>query len=162
SNSDGNSELFLWDARTGFTQITKNLGDLQAFSINADGTRIAFASKADLTGSNSIGITDLYLRGAGKGITQITRTLHPAHSFSPSISADGTRIAFTSRGDLTGTGSNSDSNPEIFLWDERTGITQITNTVSDRNNGAPEISADGTRIAFISDVTGRDEIFLAS
>src|SRR5262249_48450884 len=80
--------------------------------------------------------------------TSITQIPAPPHRdprallFSaPTINADGTRIAFASQVD-----SPVD---EIFLWDARTGITQITHSpgIADQNFNS-SISADGKRIAF--------------
>src|SRR5262249_47513633 len=80
-------------------------------------------------------------------------------SFSPSINGDGTRIAFVSFGDLAG--GNGDRNQEIFLFDTETGaFTQVTHTVTTGDHlvhsGSPVISAEGNRIAFLSEanITG--------
>jgi Tol biopolymer transport system component len=107
-------------------------------------------------------------------LTQITDTTGGFNT-TPSINADGTRIAFSSNRDLTpGTPGNADGNQEIFLFDTTTHrFTQITNTVGGGAPGAdtaPAINAAGTRIAFTSDrdltpgnpgnADGNREIFL--
>ncbi|MBW2306152.1 MAG: PD40 domain-containing protein [Deltaproteobacteria bacterium] len=99
-----------------FTQITSTTGGSStAPSINADGTRIAFASDMDFTGGNADGNWEIFLFDATTGtFTQITNTTGGGQAnFSPSINADGTRIAFYSDRDLTG--GNADGNREIFL-----------------------------------------------
>lgn len=66
---------------------------------------------------------------------------------SGSLSYDGNRIAFGSRGD-------------IFSVPAKTGITRnLTNTNSEHDRGV-EWSPDGNWIAFISDKTGEDEIYI--
>ena len=116
-------------------------------SINADGTRIAFSSRSDLTGANPDHNSEIFLYDTGaEQFSQITFSTQ-GQSGTPSINADGTRIAFVSDRDLTG--DNPDGDWEIFLFDtQTTQLTQITAVGCD--NMAPAISADGTRIAFRS------------
>lgn len=67
--------------------------------------------------------------------------------WDPSISGDGTRIAFVSTANLTG--GNADANDEIFLYNTtRRSFTQVTTTPASDTNYFPSINADGTRIAF--------------
>lgn len=99
-------------------------------------------------------------------VTQITSATQ-GFSEVPSINADGTRIAFQSTANLTG--SNAEGNFESFLFDTTTDtFTQITSTTGSFS-GDVSINADGTRIAFVSDADltggnpdGNDEIFLAT
>jgi len=166
-NPDGNREIYLFDTTTGiFTQITdETSGNSSSPSINADGTRIAFSSTADINGGNPEGNSEIYLFDTATGIiTQITDETS-GDSFSPSINADGTRIAFSSRANING--GNPDGNSEIYLFDTTTGIiTQITDETSG-NSSSPSINADGTRIAFSSRANinggnpdGNSEIYL--
>jgi Tol biopolymer transport system component len=155
-NADGSFEIFLFDATTGrFTQITSagstSVGSTMA-AISADGTRIAFVSNGNLTpGSpgNPDGNREIFLFDTSTGrFTQITNTIGGSN-ISPSINANGTRIAFVSDRDLTpGSPGNADGNPEIFLFDTATGVfTQVTNSLLG-NSGRPSIDGAGTRIAF--------------
>ncbi len=150
-NPEGNAEIYLFDTTTGvFTQITaETVGDSQEPSINSDGTRITFRSRADINGGNP-GIEDeIYLFDTTAGvITQITDDpVEP--SSSPSINSDGTRIAFQTRADING--GNPDGNREIYLFDTTNGIfTQITDDPSGDSSFGPSINSDGTRIAFIT------------
>ena len=113
-------------------------------SINADGTRIAFQTTADLTGKNADGNLEIFLFDTTTSeFTQITRTTggDTANS-NASINANGTRIAFESNRNLTG--ENADGDREIFLFDTTTRtFTQITNT----NNGGDKISPPSTPTA---------------
>jgi Tol biopolymer transport system component len=84
------------------------------------------------------------------GISQVTSSTGAGNS-TPSISADGSSIAFASTLDLTpGSPGNADGSSEIFLYNRTTStLSQITNTVG-RVSRDPSISADGKRIAFVS------------
>jgi len=155
-NVDGNTELFLFDTTSGqFIQITNTTGGLNALpAINAAGTRIAFTSNRDLTpGSpgNADGNTEIFLFDTTTAhFTQITSSTGGFNT-QPTINASGTRIAFSSDRDLTPF-RNSDRSGEIFLFDTATGVlTQITDNIGGLNS-APSINADGTRIAFLSNV----------
>ncbi|CBE68685.1 protein of unknown function [Candidatus Methylomirabilis oxygeniifera] len=171
---DINQEIFLWTEESGLVQITDTIGSASdAPSINADGTRIAFRSTSNLIfpgrPGNADGNYEIFLWTEGSSFIQITNTTGGA-SFEPSLSADGTRIAFVSNRNLTPDG-NQDGNEEIFLWTTGVGFTQITNTAGGISL-EPSLSADGTRIAFTSynDLTpgspgnadGSEEIFLST
>jgi uncharacterized repeat protein (TIGR01451 family) len=169
SNADGNAEIFLYDmASAGFTQITNSTaGFNQLPSISADGGRIAFQATANLTGGNADGNVEIFLYDeATANLTQITNATTGFSQF-PSISGDGTRVAFSSTADLTG--GNADGSEEIFLYDTATpNLTQITDSAAG-NSSAPSVSADGGHIAFQStanltggNADGSEEIFLAT
>ncbi|MGB2693017.1 MAG: IPTL-CTERM sorting domain-containing protein [Thermodesulfobacteriota bacterium] len=152
-NPEGNAEIYFFDTTTGvFTQVTaETVGDSQNPSINSDGTRIAFRSRANINGGNPGGLTDeIYLFDTTSGvITQITNDLVDPSS-SPSINSDGTRIAFQTRADING--GNPENNREIYLFDTTTGIfTQITDEPSGDGSFAPSINSDGTRITFVTE-----------
>jgi Tol biopolymer transport system component len=166
SNGDGNNEIFLWDSSTGFTQITDTVGGKASFSpaINADGTRIAFQSEADLLGTNADGDFEIFLWDASTGLAQITNTSITKINFAAAINAAGNRIAFASNADPVG--GNGDGNSELFLWDSSTGLTQITNTANVESFFSPAINAAGNRIVFetnadlLGNGTGSYEVFL--
>ncbi|MEM8932364.1 MAG: hypothetical protein AAGE94_14375 [Acidobacteriota bacterium] len=118
-------------------------------SISADGTRVAFTSNSDHTGGNSDNNLEIFLWDNGV-LVQITDTLGPTQSSSPSISGDGSRIAFTSDADLTG--GNADGSFEIFVWDGL--FEQVTSSTT--LSRAPVMSTDGSTVVFESqaDFTG--------
>ena len=156
TNADGNQELFLFDVNTlVFSQLTNSSdGDSALPSINSDGTRIAFMSFGDLTGSNSDNNFEIFLLDTTTLVlTQITNTVSGQNRF-PSINGNGTRIAFESDRDLIG--SNADANGEVFMFDTVTMMFSQITTTTGVSNGSPSINADGTRIAFRSsgDLTG--------
>ena len=168
-NPEGNFEIFLFDTTTGiFTQITHEPVEFESrgASINADGTRIAFRSDANLSGGNPDGNFEIYLFDTTTGITTQITFETAGVSRGPSINADGTRIAFRSDADIND--GNPDGNFEIFIFDMTSGIfTQITDETTG-DSRTTSIDADGTRIAFRSDADinggnpdGNQEIYLA-
>ena len=147
-NSDG----------TGLTQLTADdTGFSTRASISGDGSRIAFESNADLvSGENPSFQKQIFvINSDSTGLLQLTDgTLN--NILNPSISADGSRIAFQSNSDLI-SGKNPSFQTQIFVIDSdgSGGLTQLT---SDETNGSrdPSLSGDGSRVAFESnaDLTG--------
>ena len=108
------------DTATGaFTQITDDNAWAREVTLNADGLALAFTSVSDPVSQNADGSSDLFvINTATEVITQLTHTSGPeSYDFDavrlPSISGDGTRIAFQSKRDLI-PGDNEDSSYEIF------------------------------------------------
>lgn len=145
-------------------------------SINDDGSVVAFVSDRNLDGRNPVGTDNreiaLFQRGAN-AVTQLTVTNFgslpaPINNDFPSISGDGTRIAFFSNANNpvspTGTGNNTDGNSEIFYLNVNLTASpvtvspvQVTNTVESNNalvvnilTAGRRISRDGKFIAFES------------
>ena len=157
----------LFCPRRAIQQITfETAGDSALPSINADGTRIAFNSNANINGGNPEGNDEIYLFDTTTGIiTQITDETSGGSAL-PSITTDGTLIAFRSSANING--GNPEGNLEVYLFDTTTGIiTQITDETAGVST-RPSINADGTRIAFESDANinggnpeGNREIYLA-
>lgn len=156
-NIDHNEEIFLYDTATNdFTQITHTTkGYYYPPSISSDGTRIAFIWTDGLIHEpEHLNFVDLFFFDTTtKKLINITNS--PGQTGPPSINSDGTRIVFASRLDLQ-EGSNTDHNPEIFLYYTNTNeFRQITYTTDEGydsvNNYLPSISSDGTRIVFLSD-----------
>ncbi len=151
-NTDENREVFLWDKKKGFIQITTTSGSVinTATAGNANGSRIAFVSTGDLvSGENADASQEIFLFDKKKGFRQITSGAATCSSRTPAITPSGTRIAFSSNCDLV-TGSNSDGNSEIFFFDAKKGLSQITQTTS-AVSMLPALDNRGNRIAFMSD-----------
>ncbi len=134
-------------------------------SITPNGNRIAFHASDDLTGGNADGNSEIFLYdGATDSFTQVTDTVG-GESFNPSISADGSRVAFQT---TTSLADGAGVLPEIVVFDVGAGVAaRLANhaaaTVGSRN---PVLSADGARVAFVSDgdygggnPDGSDEVF---
>jgi len=104
--------------------------------------------------------TALMLLGVGLVIAQGPGTLTRATTASdsnrisgnPSLSADGTRLAFQSDSDFLGQGIPNDQN-EIWLYDtSSTVVSRVTSAShTGRRSEYPSINATGTRLAFESD-----------
>ncbi len=145
--------------------------------ISADGTTVAFDSFQDLTPplnddrSDEIFVFDLagYLTAGGNRadyVVQVTDTdiVAPGHisqeeSFQASISADGTRIAFSACINPWGDPANGIPGTNAALADaifvvkrDGSGLTQLT-FGDDKNDDAqwPSISADGSVVIFSSE-----------
>jgi Tol biopolymer transport system component len=159
-NADGNTEVFLFNTTTSaFTQVTNTIGATNDnVSISGDGTLIVFESDADLVPAvgNADGNTEIFIfNTTTSAFTQITNTIGGAINNAPFISADGTRVVFSSDADLVpapGGPGNADGSQEIFLFTIATPtFTQVTNTAAGALNDNPKINASGTIIAFESD-----------
>jgi dipeptidyl aminopeptidase/acylaminoacyl peptidase len=167
---DGNGatlDVFLYDVATGMTTLvstdaggSRSNGLSYVPSVNADGTKVAFYSEAsDLVAGDTNGMRDIFVHDTATGLTTLVTTDTgggPTNggSSSPSVSADGTRIAYNSQAsDLVAGDTNGFT--DVFLHDISTGATTriSTDTMGSPANGAsnePAISADGTRIAYWS------------
>jgi uncharacterized protein (TIGR03437 family) len=139
---------------TAFTQVAASRAPAPA--ISRDGSRLAFASRENLTGENADGNSEIFLYADAK-LRQITNT-SPRDptlritdgNFQPSISSDGQLVAFASNRDLTSV--NADANMEIFIYDSATRVTtQITDTTNIVGSSDAKLSGDGTRVAFMRD-----------
>ncbi len=109
--------------------------------------RIIFASNPR-TPTNPASKSQIFrMNGDGSGLTQLTTAA--ADHFQPSVSPDGSRIAFA---------SDRDGDFEIFVM--RADGTQATPlTANSANDSDPVFSPDGSRIVFASNRDGDFEIF---
>jgi Tol biopolymer transport system component len=147
-------DLFLFDTTTGApTRITDTSGAINFFpSVNNDGTRLAFISSADLVpGRNPDRSWHVFLYDLiADAFTQVAGSAGQ-YIDTPSISGDGSRVAFVSTEDLV-PGGNADGNEEIFLYDGTSdSMTQITDTAGVVNL-TPSLSALGRHITYIRDL----------
>jgi Tol biopolymer transport system component len=158
-NADGNTEVFLYSTTTGvFTQVTNTTGFnfTGAPAISGDGGWVAFTTTANLAGANADGNAEVFRYNTATGsLTQVTDTTGGSFfaNQTPSLSGDGSRMAFTSTRDLVPTVGNADGNAELFLWNSGTGtFTQATNTTGGNSTAVlgPAIDANGNRVAFLS------------
>lgn len=123
--------------------------------ISADGNVAAFVSDQDLTGDNPDGNREVFRHELGGSTTQVSDSAGGSGVGSATISGDGNLVAFVSTGDELADGTNADGNQELFAYSTTGGTTQVTDTASGVN-ADPEVSDDGSRIAFQSsaDLTG--------
>ena len=131
-------------------------------TINADGTVVAFTSETALHGDDNNTFEDVYRRDVQAGTTElVSRTIANAGSTvgadTPSISADGDDVAFSSASQLDPV-ADTNSTRDVYV---RSGLVLATTALVSRATGAaglvgdlsstePSISADGQRVAFVS------------
>jgi Tol biopolymer transport system component len=148
---------------TGASEIGRNS---RFPAISADGSKIVFNSNADF---NNQGIppsqSEIWLYDAdaqpGQELTRITNSGLNRNSLFPTISADGSKIAFESDADFNNEGDIEASQYEIWLYDlnAQSGqeFTRITTSGSDRSNFYSAISADGSKVVFVSNADFNNE-----
>jgi uncharacterized repeat protein (TIGR01451 family) len=140
--------------------------------INTDGSRIAFWSTGDIAPITDTNNTDgnieifLWRRDTpGTPFYQVTDspgTILGGLNIAPSINAAGDRIAFFSDRNLSD--DNADGTFEIFVASIATTgeitLTQVTD--AERTSSIlPSISANGRRVAYISDELGSPDVYVA-
>lgn len=146
--------------------------------ISADGRFVAFTSSAsNLVSGDTNGVPDIFVRNLAEGTT-IRASINSAglqsnlDSDAPSISADGTFIAFDSWASNLVSDDTNDQR-DIFVHDLenattiRVSIDSAGQQVAGYSEG-PSISADGRYVAFMSkgetlisgDTNGRPDIFV--
>ncbi|MEO6061523.1 MAG: hypothetical protein ABIQ99_06260 [Thermoflexales bacterium] len=183
-NTDGSFELFLADlsglsgnaeADIALTQVTSSTatGVNTWPSINSPAISdtfavyyIAFASDQNYTGGNPDGNTEIFrakIDGASITFVQVTSTTADFTSDFPAISEDGSRIAFATNSNSPGSDVASVSVAKIGF----SGVPDITllQTFSSQTSGQIAISADGSVVAWSSDIgsaaTDRTQIWVA-
>lgn len=177
-DSNGVRDIFVWNADTNrITAVNENRGietnaESSEPAISADGNLIAFTSSADnlAPGVNGTSTPNVFLRDMRSGsvtlISKDEKTGKAGGGSRPSISEDGSRIAFYNYFPLT----KEDKNNlwDIYVW-EAGKLRRVSKTAGggERNQGdestsrvvAPTISGDGRFVAFsttANNVAGED------
>jgi TolB protein len=165
-NEGGRKHLFAYHPQSlPFTRLTNGAWDDINPSISPDGNRLAFAS-------NRYGIWDIYILDLTTGkVGKITDTR--AYEAAPSWSPDGQWLVYESYMPIENGESNSmvdssiysDSNLDIFIQQVSSGEAMAGETVRLTNHPSadfsPTWSPTGRHIAFVSDRSGENEIWLA-
>ncbi len=180
-------DVFLHALATGVTtRVSVSDGEAEATggdsgipSLNADGTRIAFESRAtNLVAGDTNNAWDVFVRDTSAGTTTRVSVADDGSQASDSsgaasINADGTRVAFHSTATNLVAGDTNVA-VDVFLRDTTAGTTTRASTTDTGaqaagNSDAPAINSTGTRIAFNSqvalvaaDTNGADDAYLAS
>jgi Tol biopolymer transport system component len=173
-DTNGVADAFLRDRQTGTTVLisvnsagtgTGN-GHSAALQISPDGTRVLFQSRAtDLVSSPAVsgGFLHLYVRNLANNTTSLV-TVNSAGTgagnqgsfVESSMSATGLRVAFVSRASNLVTNDTNGTATDVFLRDLTSGTTSLVSVnmaatgSGNRFSHVPSISADGTRVAFMS------------
>ena len=184
-DTNGWEDIFLHDTQTGTTTRlsvdssgTQGNGQSYTPSISEDGRYVAFRSSANnLVSGDTNGTWDIFLRDTQTGITtrlsvDSSGTQGNDDSWSPSISADGRYVAFSSGASNLVSGDTNGWD-DIFLHDTQTGTTtrlSVDSSGKQANNQSytPSISADGRYVAFSSlasnlvsgDTNGKEDVFV--
>ncbi|MCG8459522.1 MAG: GEVED domain-containing protein, partial [Holophagales bacterium] len=164
--------LYHWDTGTGGMLLVSHAfgglttgsdGSLSTFSISEDGDGVAFESTAsNLIATDANGTRDIYLwQRGGSTVQLISRSfVSPAaanfESSAPSISRDGSTLAFESRAtDLVGPPWASISR-QVYFWRSATGVQLASrSTAGPTTPGSAEsfvegVTADGGAVLFNS------------
>jgi hypothetical protein len=162
---NGNEQLYVRDRQLAMTTRVSQLSGAAANAlvrnsqIAGNGSRVVFETAAsNLSAQDSNGVEDIYAASLPSGV--LTRVsvdnagaqTTEACSF-PSISRDGQRVVFESRGVLAAGGNSSG---QIYLRDlsaASTVLISINGAGGNGNSGEirPSISADGQAVTFVSD-----------
>jgi hypothetical protein len=152
-------------APTSDSGIKANDASIDA-SLSADGSKVAFMSRAtNLDPADNDTLRDIYVKVLATGDITLASTSDTGvkgnhHSFGPSISRDGTKVAFYSRASNLDP-ADAEGTHDVYVKDLLTGdITLVsTSDTGVKGNGSsldPSLSDDGTRVAFWSVATNLD------
>ena len=185
NDTNSNSDVFIRDLLMRTTTRVSVVSDgTQANgysgipSISADGRYVAFMSRAsNLVANDNNGFGDIFVHDRLYATTTrvsvgIDNTQTNGDSAAMRISADGRFVVFASYASNLVVNDNNGL-PDLFLHDQVTGdMTLVTvafdGTQSNGYNHAPEISADGRFVAFMSfasnlvagDTNGQADVFI--
>jgi hypothetical protein len=142
--------------------------------ISADGSRVAFATDAVLDPAHdTAGKTSVYVRDLAAGTTTLVSRQSDPGTFdandnagSPSISGDGTRVAFvTAATNLAPSIVDGNAKDDVYVRDLGTNLTRLgsardgAQVASTAGATAPDLDGTGTHLAFESasdDMAGTD------
>jgi len=136
-------------------------------SISADGTRIAFASRAHLDPAHAGGSSEVYVRDVAAGTTTLVSraegaggAVAAADALYPAISADGAHVAFVSAAGNLGAPAGLG---HAYLRDVAGGHTQLVDratgaagAIGDGDATLPAPSGDGRLVVFASEAANLD------
>ncbi|MEU8922150.1 hypothetical protein AB0D10_14620 [Kitasatospora sp. NPDC048545] len=172
-DTNGKSDVFVRDLWTGRTERVDTGPDgAQAdgasyeATISGNGRYVAFSSSAtDLAPGAVLGAQDVYVHDRWTGRTRLVSTARTPGapqpnkvSAQPSISWDGLTVAYQSNRSDLAPGTVTWFGGNIYVSDLRTGATALVSVgadgrEADASSSAPEISADGGTVVFISKAT---------
>ncbi len=189
NDNNGARDVFVWKKSTGKVQLVSKTpsgesGNSESMepAVSGNGNIIAFSSNASNIVEASNGGLNVFVHDVAAGTTELIskdyETGKAAGGSVPSISEDGTRIAFCSYSYRLVKNDNNNL-WDIFLWQKGTpGLKRIsmTSTGGERDQGtesasrvvSPAISGDGRMIAYATtatnvvpgDTNGMQDVFL--
>src|SRR5882672_1032522 len=147
-------------------------------SVSADGQFVAFSSDAsNLVAGDTNGVADVFVRDMQTGVTtrvsvSVAGAQSNGYSASPSISADGRFVAFTSDGSNLVAG-DINGHVDVFVRDRQAGTTEQVSVSTGGTQGGsisqyPAISTDGRFVSFqsysnnlvLGDTNGTPDVFV--
>jgi len=165
-DTNGRSDVFVKDLVTGAITLVSSGPAGQGNdssdrpSISADGSKVAFSSAAsNLVPGDTNGVGDIYVEDLATGA--ITRASGdpggvPAGSgsFAPSLSGDGSKVAYSVAVALGGTQQGLGN---VYVTDLNSGATTLVSTgpagIGNSFSNNASISDDGSKVAFESDAS---------
>jgi Tol biopolymer transport system component len=170
-DTGGHTDVFVHYMSSGMTQRVSQKpsgvganGDSSEPAMSADGKKVAFSSDATNLVSvqvNTTGICcDIYVHDLATGHNQLGDPMQDGNgasdSFAPVLSANGRYLAFASWGCGIVRGVECLDQSNVYRRDMKTGAMTLvtrayTGAVGLGCGANPAISADGTKVAFISD-----------
>lgn len=163
---EGHRDVFVW-SRSGRTNVRASIDaagqpsaeDAGGPSLDADGSRVAFATSAALVPEDANDGFDVYLRDLGTSTTTLVSVdgtgAAAGGSYTASISGAGDLVAFHSQA-ASYDGPTDNGYGDVVLWRESVGTTLLSTPVSGAADGSsysPALSADGSTVAFVSQAT---------
>jgi Tol biopolymer transport system component len=163
-DTNGVADVFLRDRWAGTTvRVSGANADApsDAPAISADGRYVAFTSEAALVPGDTNGMADVFVRDVRTGSLRrvnvsTTGAQANALTVSPTMSADGRYVAFTSEAALVP--GDTDGVADVFLRDLRAGATVRASLAADGGQGDGGsyhgvVTPDGRYVAFASAAT---------
>ncbi|MCX6916988.1 MAG: transposase, partial [Verrucomicrobia bacterium] len=157
--------LFLADANGGVQRLTaaeiQVSREFPAFGMDSAGSRVVFASDADLIGLNTNHTRQVFaLDLSSSNLTQITRSGLGVTNSRPILSGDGLKVAFLSNGNLNGSASGNVEQLWVYHFDTDLAYTapfvQVTSLSANQ-------AATGGRISWVDwysfDYAGSNLVF---
>ncbi|HTE17942.1 MAG TPA: hypothetical protein VK689_06140, partial [Armatimonadota bacterium] len=147
--------------------------------LSENGQFVVFTSRAsNLVPGDTNGVADIFIRNRQSGqIERVSVSSSGAQgnrdSFNTAISNDGRFVAFASLANNLTVGDDNGIQPDIFVRDRQTGMTELvsvssTGALTNGGSSRPSISDDGRFVAFNSaastltpgDTNNEDDIFV--
>ena len=186
-DSDANghvSDVFLYDQASGAVVLVSARADGKGADgpstqpvLSGDGGALAFTSlAANLVPGDANNAPDVFVQASGAPMVRASVATGGAEangsSTQPDLSADGSRVVFTSSADNL-VADDINEHDDVFVRDLATGTTSLVSATRDGGVGsgdssAPAISPDGRYVSFSSkaddlvagDDNGRADVFL--
>lgn len=154
-------DVFLRDLLTATTSIVSTNARKPGYgsesaSLSQDGQRIVFASDATFDAEKTLTRMEIYLRELSTAnLVWVSSNIHvlatnsasTVVSFGPTISADGSRVAFKS---AFATGTNQPSVTNLYYHDLQTQLTRLVGS-NVWEESPPEMTPDGRFVAYESE-----------